>query len=454
MSERRDKTLIIFFVVEVVLLAISATINLAVALPVALVGGIVAVLIINKNPVLFALGTGVVMFCILWGDILSVFLPAPQDVFIGFAIFVFLIRLLQGREIRWHWSSLSILVAAFVMMIIVSIGVGVARGNATQWIIMETHSLLYYGLFFVILGSLQTRNDATALFWFILTGGSLVCIEYIFLLTQRSTFQRVSTYHADMFPLLLGCAISLSMYAKRLNVRGLAIAVGGLLIVALLISLARAEWVAAVLGSAILFFLFLKYRRLSAGYWFSFVFCFLLIGAVLFFSESGFVSGYFGSQSTGEISKRAESMESALEDTSLLMRVELNSIALQRFLRYPIMGAGIGDVVRYRTLDTGPVWSLDTSHLQILWKMGLVGFIIFASLLFTVLKRSLYVFRRTDDDFYKWFSAAVFSGFCGLIVLSFFSAALTKYNLNLVWVMVIAAIEHEGLRIDKMREAT
>jgi hypothetical protein len=176
------------------------------------------------------------------------------------------------------------------------------------------------------------------------------------------------------------------------------------------------------------------------------------LGATLLFLEGSYVSEMLSTQSATQITKRAESLNSVLEDTSLLLRVELNFIALQRFLHFPILGAGVGDVVRYRSLDTGPVWSLDSSHLQVLWKMGLLGFAIFVSLLVALLKRSLYVFQKTEHDFYKWFSAAFFSGFCGLIVLSFFSAALTKYNLNLVWVLVIAVLEREALRLDRLGE--
>ena len=81
--------------------------------------------------------------------------------------------------------------------------------------------------------------------------------------------------------------------------------------------------------------------------------------------------------------------------------------------------------------------------------MGLVGFGVYIGLLTVVLKRSLYVFRRTDEWFYKWISGGIFGGFCGLILISFFSASLSKYNLNLVWAIMIAVVEDEAIRLDR-----
>jgi O-antigen ligase len=129
------------------------------------------------------------------------------------------------------------------------------------------------------------------------------------------------------------------------------------------------------------------------------------------------------------------------------MRVELNNTAFQKFLEFPVLGTGLGSIVKYRYLNIGDTWSLDTSHLQILWKMGIAGGVIYFALLIVIFRRLLFVFRRTGSVFFKCLSCAAFAGFSGLIFLSFFSASLTKYNLNLVWAMILASVEYEAVRL-------
>jgi phosphate/sulfate permease len=81
--------------------------------------------------------------------------------------------------------------------------------------------------------------------------------------------------------------------------------------------------------------------------------------------------------------------------------------------------------------------------------MGIVGMTVYISLIISIIRRSWSVFKRTKDIFYKWFSASIFAGMIGMILLSFFSASITKYNLNAMLALLIAVIELEALRLDK-----
>ena len=167
----------------------------------------------------------------------------------------------------------------------------------------------------------------------------------------------------------------------------------------------------------------------------------------------GTVTSLTKSISKTEVGTKASSLGRSLEDLSLLMRVDLDYSAFQRFLEYPLFGAGLGDVVHYRFLNNNATWSLDTSHLQILWKMGVIGFMAYAYFIIKAFQRAKYVFSRADDPFSRWLSVGFLSGWIGLIVLSMFSSALTKYNLNLAIAMVVAAIESEALRLEQSHKS-
>ncbi len=73
--------------------------------------------------------------------------------------------------------------------------------------------------------------------------------------------------------------------------------------------------------------------------------------------------------------------------------------AWEAYWEHPIFGFGI----------TG--WRfLDAQYLKILVETGLVGFVAFGFLIYTVLKEAWKGFRRTNDKFYKGISMGFFAG--------------------------------------------
>jgi hypothetical protein len=312
--------------------------------------------------------------------------------------------------------------------------------------------LLYFSFYFILLATLRTIEDAKLIIKFVLIGSAIVCLQYIILQIVEERFLRVATYHADMFPLLLSISIAAAAYLRKSSHRLLAVGMSALLVIGLIISLTRAEWAASGVALLVLMFLMMIDKKIKVKAWLVGAIVPIFAIAIIVVLDPNIITDILNLKATKQVTQRAESFSNAGEDASLLMRVDLDNTAFQRFRQFPILGAGLGDVVRYKMFSNALIWSLDTSHLYVLWKMGLAGFTIYIFFLGYIINRSYYVFRKTREIFFKWVSAGVLSGFCGLFLLAFFSSALTKYNLNLVWAICLAVVEFGALQIPEQNE--
>jgi len=403
---------------------------------------------IHSSPNIFFIGISTLTFCVLWNAYTDApFMPFIQDVFLGVSVFLFVAHVVEGRGAKLHWSGLSKGMGLFLLMTLLAAVIGYTLGRPLNVLVLEWHMLLYFAFYFIVLVELQEDQNAKLLLKFVFGGGVIACIQYIGILVAAGKFSRIATYHADMYPMLLTLLAALIVYTPKRNLKVIAGGICVLLLSGLIISLTRAEWAASALSLTILGFFLVKDKKVQPKY-------ILLLGALVLFVSAivlvfapDTLTSLTESRSTQQITQRAESFSKTGQDVSLMMRVELDLAAIQRIRQFPILGAGLGDKVAYKFFSNLSVWSLDTSHLTMLWKMGIVGFTVYVALLIRVLRRAYFLFRNTKEPFFKWYSAGFFSGFCGLILLSFFSASLTKYNLNLVWAIMIATVEFGALRI-------
>ena len=410
--------------------------------------GVLVFIFASGEPVLASFGAGILLSAILW-NAYSVDVPVfVHDIFLGFGLFVLLLQIIQGQPIQFRWSYLSRAVGFFIVSILIAVALGISYGRDLTLIAVEAHNLLYYVFFFILLGFLRNPERAKFITRFILGVFIFVSVQYVGIILERGSFGRVVSYNADFFVMTLPMFVAMLLYDRTKRffaTAGIVFTLAGLVI-----SVTRAEWVAATVGSFIVIVIVLREKKFGVKAWLflgmgiAFVASLLLIFGSEIESAARFVA-------RSEVGAKAGTLGSALADQSLLMRIELNFTAFKRFLVYPIFGAGLGDVVRYKILAIGAPWSLDTSHLQILWKMGILGFIVYSWLALAVLKRSWFVFVRTNDLFFKWYCVGLLAGWIGTLGLSFFSAALTKYSLNVMFAVFIAVLESEALRLEELQ---
>ncbi len=131
------------------------------------------------------------------------------------------------------------------------------------------------------------------------------------------------------------------------------------------------------------------------------------------------------------------------------MRVELDYYAIQKFLKHPIFGSGLGDFVKYKIIKENvspPVYYLDSSWLYMLWKGGIIGFLLFAWIYYRFFKASFFVLRNSKNLSTKIICLGLLSGFIGLSFLALLSPLLIKYKTNFLIVFLFAYIEFERIQ--------
>ena len=156
------------------------------------------------------------------------------------------------------------------------------------------------------------------------------------------------------------------------------------------------------------------------------------------------------------IEQRTKSIVDPLEDVSLLMRVEMSYRAFQRFLGSPIVGKGFGDYLKYKIfkVNSEPNFYIDNTWFYILWKGGIIGFLLFAWVYFRFFKASYFVLNNTKTLNIKIIHIGLISGFIGIFFLAFLSPLLIKYKTNVLIAFLFAYVEFERNKILNSGEIT
>ena len=73
--------------------------------------------------------------------------------------------------------------------------------------------------------------------------------------------------------------------------------------------------------------------------------------------------------------------------------------------------------------------------------MGILGLTTYLIILFLFFKRGFHVFKHATQERYRQMSAAIMSGFAGLLLIGLTNASLVIYRFIIIWALVIATIE-------------
>ncbi|MCH7963224.1 MAG: O-antigen ligase family protein [Bacteroidetes bacterium] len=213
------------------------------------------------------------------------------------------------------------------------------------------------------------------------------------------------------------------------------------------VTLTRTLWVTTILVLILVWFFYLKSENKLSIY--KIILLVIIVSLPLYLIRDMGVSSAQKKSQINNVEYRTQSVANPLEDSSFLMRVELAYYAFQRFLENPVFGKGPGDFLKYQifNINDAPNYYIDNSWLYILWKGGLVGFLLFAWLYIRFFKASYFVFKNTSDIRVKYISLGLLGGFIGLSFLGFLSPLLIKYKTNALIAFFFAYIEFERLKI-------
>lgn len=246
---------------------------------------------------------------------------------------------------------------------------------------------------------------------------------------------RVTTNELVMLSAATAC-ITLFVYVRSAIKRVGFFALSALFIAAVVITQSRALWVSQLLAVGMLFLLSprqVKNRFLVFG--FSSLALLLLVAPILLEDFTRIVS-------SGLIS-RLLSLESAtVADISLINRFVEARVAFEAFLATPITGYGLGVPYKYYSLVYELSWETTFIHntvVGVLYKHGLVGFILLLLFGLSILVRAFDLVRKHEIK-YRVFGVVGLALICAFALDGLTSNLFTRSDISLNIAIVAAVI--------------
>ncbi|MBD3271044.1 MAG: hypothetical protein GF384_00735 [Elusimicrobia bacterium] len=391
-----------------------------------------------------------------WGPILL----TPSGIFI---IFLFLATLISqyGKKLISELNT-PIVKAAFIFIFIVFVSSLISQDPVVSFKNLSLE-YLYPVLFFIVaLRSIHTMKDVKMLSHATITCVCLISFFSLYFFLRRS--QGMVQLH-DIYGSIMATHISSGTWGKitamalplaitlfalsRKNIKIVYIFVISFILMSIVLSFARAAMAAILVSLPVL----LKERKLRTV-----VFAGVVILTIVFSFQRSLFSKYVLYRF-----QHIRSFNDLVYDTSVQARIEAAKAAIGMAKDQPLLGIGIGlwdqHVPYYAKMQSVVVGSLRGHYrygrgyimdahnrfCQVLADSGILGFTAWIFLIFTILKESIFVLRRTKDDIKFMHMLGVFSCMICFLVLSFTGGGFSRstflgYNL-LFWIIVAMIIK-------------
>ncbi len=282
--------------------------------------------------------------------------------------------------------------------------------------------------------------------WLILSWAAVfVSIEYAFLTFSEEgiadmIIRRVSTQQPHVAQLALPYFFGFFFFPNSLRKRLLAFAAILILFSMVFLSQQRALWVTSVF-SIFLFWGISQIRKgiglqqilRFAGFFFS---ALLLIALLLFL-----IDRFYAGNALATFLWRISSFENLARDESLIIRITEIKRALSQWSNNIFFGTGLGATIEPITLKHWSPYLVDNSYAYVLWKMGIIGLILFSAVIMIPLYRGMRLFVRLKNANNAHLIGALLSGWIGLLIIALTNTCLVRYFYIILWAFLFATIE-------------
>lgn len=366
------------------------------------------------------------------------------------ALYTFYIYLLNPIAPGKDRSLTKVLV--LFMLYFLGIGIyGKLRGFQTVYVFYESYHVLLYISIMIISFNMRERNDYYFIFYGLLAIFMAISLGYI-ALGYIGSGKRFVTFQSGFLPLTGGVIFSLILAARGNLKRIIYFAMLVTIILAMFSTLTRTLWVTTIITLASVYVIYLIAEKKFTITKKILVFVYVILTVVYTAHVIRNLNPYNRiKDNTKTLEQRVESIQNPTEDHSFLMRVELGWYAIEKFIRHPIFGWGLGDYLRFKYLGDPRLKNiyLDNSWLYFLWKGGIIGFLLFALVFYKSIKLGIIIVRETDSARTRALTIGITGGLIGLAALGFLSPLLIKYRTNVLLAFIWAYFEFEynNLRI-------
>lgn len=351
----------------------------------------------------------------------------------------------KGNPSSIKLSRFGKVILLFVSYSFIMAFIGKLGGRDGYNIFIEWYHLFYYAYFFVFLFFLKEREDYHLILSFLLVVAIIISIEYVFigffLLNDRFV-----TFQSNFLPIVAGFLLTsiFFRYKRRISFMLLGIVLAGMVA-----TQSRSLWIVTVIVIITTMFFYMK---IKGSFSFKKMLLLLLICLLPFFMlGDSSKSKAPPTDNTGQIEHRVESLSDPTSDNSFLMRIEATYYAIKKFSESPIWGKGFGDDIKL--VITGnkdlELNYIDNTWAYLLWKGGLISFVLFVLMIYFFARRLYYVAQNTNDIRTKIITIGLLSGIVGMVVLGLVSPHLIKYKSNVLFPFLFAYSEVEFKNIFK-----
>lgn len=254
--------------------------------------------------------------------------------------------------------------------------ISIVEGKSVLQVSYQIFQFLLFLMIFPLLYLMREKRLYLTVFYILLFITIISSIEYI-IINSAVVGKRFVTFQSGFLPIATAILFSYFLYQKKSLNKIFALLLLAIVVTGSFMTLTRSLWFTTflVILLVIIFNLIAKKRMTVLKFLF-----FMLIAIIPFFSikDTGSETKH-SSQNIESVEYRTKSVSDPLEDPSFLMRIELSYYAFERFSENFFLGSGLDDFLKYKIfVDTSlPIYYTDSTWIYLLWKGGIVGFVLF-----------------------------------------------------------------------------
>lgn len=417
-------------------------------------------LIIGIGAIFFVLTNPNPMFATLVLSILvAVILPRPtgrtlvfkiEEVFPLLMLLFSLFTWIQSGDSHISTGSIGRMLGGFFVVVFVSAIIGLLKEHGKIYIFDEMMTVLAWGMYFLVIKNKISEKEIKYIFGVLILSVLIISFYYLYEFWRLDGKDRFRTDQQHLFNITIPLLFSVLLYDTQKIRKILAILLMIPMVIAVYITLTRALWLLVPLAIFLQYVYFIrdsfKIQKVK-----SFLLPIIII-VVVGISGIMLLQGIFGVSNL--FGWRFATFQVLEYDISLLARAELAQYVFEKVSSAPLFGSGLGDFLRYQyfaTLGRFNVYWLDNTYLQVLWKTGIIGLVLFLGFLTLFLKRAWFVLKNATTAFDKIIGSGIFFSFFALMISSLQCGILIGYRFNFVWGILMGITELKARELELLK---
>ncbi len=373
-----------------------------------------------------------------------------EEIFPMLALFFFLLSFFQGEYKARPVGKIGHWLLGFMIVVLIAGVSGLLQGRDRILVFDEAMMFWAWGIYFLVMKSNLSQRAREYILATLIIGALVVSLYYLYGFQILGGRERFRTDQQHIFNVSLPLLFAVLLYDTKKIRKVLAVLLMVPMVIAVYITLTRALWILVPLTILLQYLYFTRKSRRGRESR-SRLLPLLIIAAIAIFGVM-MLNILFGVQRL--LGGRFATLGGLEYDLSLLARAELTQYVLARVSARPLLGTGFADYLRYQyfpTLGHFDIHWLDNTYLQVLWKTGIIGTVLFFGVLSFFLSRAWFVLKNADTVFDKIIGSGIFFSILTLAISGLQCGILVGYRFNFVWAILAGIIEMRASELKQIR---